>query len=99
MGPNDREWNGGKFPNRGDEGLALEEFANEPSPNNRRSTPPPAPRVADFEEHRRARLSRESMPPIGIAGAVAIAALALGSGLLFFFSRARRPKAREDAGF
>lgn len=93
MDPNDREWNGGKFPNRGDEGLALEEFVNEPSGHNRAgSTPPPSGRVADFEEHRRARLSRPQMPQIGIAGVVAIAALALGSGVMFLLSRARRSR-------
>jgi hypothetical protein len=90
MDPNDRDRNGGKFPNR-DKGMALEEFVNEPESSNRMSATRPPGSVADFEQHRRARASQEKIP-IGIVGAVGIAALAVVSGALFFLTRSRKSK-------
>lgn len=89
----ERSGNGGKFPNR-DRGMALSEFENEMRTN--RQSPPPPPGVADFEEHRRARDSKNRMPSIGIAGAIGIGALVLASSFIFFARRVRRRPAERE---
>lgn len=80
---------GGKFPNRGDEGLALSEFTDDAGSPNRTTAPPPPRRVADLEEHRRGRASQERIP-LGMAGMIGLGALLVASSVIFFIARGRR---------
>ena len=86
----EREWKGGKFPNRGDQGLALSEFIDAAGVNSRETTP---------ENDALANSSPDHGPapePAGMASLVVICLAIAAIVVAVFLGSTERPTRRRS---